>query len=123
MPERAPSACRRPGCSGVVRDGVCSHCGPLRKRTSAAHDERRGSSRARGYDARWERLRRMHLAGEPLCRMCLAQGRVTPAVLVDHIVPVRDGGAVLDDDNLQSLCRVCHDAKTAEDVRRRTGKG
>ena len=118
MPTKAPSACRRPGCAGLVRGGVCSVCGDLRRRTAAEHDERRGSSRERGYDARWERLRSMHLAGEPLCRMC---GR--PAVLVDHITPIRDGGAILDDDNLQSLCRACHDAKTAEDVRKRAGRG
>lgn len=119
MPSRAPAACRRPGCGGVVIGGVCSRCGVLRDATAAAHDERRGSARQRGYDARWEKVRRMHLAGEPLCRLCSQAGRITPAVLVDHIVPIRDGGARLDDDNLQSLCRRCHDAKTVEDVRRR----
>jgi 5-methylcytosine-specific restriction protein A len=55
--------------------------------------------------------------------MCAARGRITAAVLVDHIKPIRDGGAILDDDNLQSLCRACHDAKTVEDVRKRTGGG
>ena len=119
MPSRAPTACRRPGCAGLVRGGVCSRCGDLRRQSAAEHDERRGSARERGYDARWERVRRMHLAAEPLCRMCHEAGRVTPAVLVDHITPIRDGGAILDDSNLQSLCRACHDTKTAEDVRRR----
>lgn len=123
MPERAPTACRRPGCRGLVRGGVCSACGDLRRQTAAEHDERRGSSRQRGYDGRWERVRAMHLAAEPLCRLCAARGRVTPAVLVDHIVPIRDGGAVLDDRNLQSLCRRCHDAKTAEDMRKRAARG
>ena len=83
------------------------------------HDERRGSARERGYDRRWENLRIVHLAGEPLCRLCAAQGLATAADLVDHIVPIRDGGAVLDEENLQSLCRRCHDAKTAEDLARR----
>jgi 5-methylcytosine-specific restriction protein A len=97
-----------------VRNGVCSVCGALRAQTAAEHDERRGSSRARGYDYRWEKVRRMHLANEPLCRMC---GRL--ADLVDHIQPIRDGGERLDDANLQSLCRSCHDRKTGDDVRRR----
>ena len=119
MPTRAPSACRRPGCPGLVRNGVCSRCGPVRKQAAAEHDERRGTATARGYDARWQRLREMHLSGEPLCRRCTAQGRTTLAVLVDHIVPIRDGGDALDDDNLQSLCRRCHDAKTAEDLAHR----
>ena len=40
------------------------------------------------------------------------------------IVPIRDGGARLDDDNLQSLCRACHDKKSAQDVARRAvGRG
>ena len=119
MPTRAPSACRRPGCPGLVRNGVCSRCGPLRKMADVAHDERRGTAAERGYDARWVKLRLFHLQGAPLCRRCAAQGRVTAADLVDHIVPIADGGAVLDEENLQSLCRRCHDAKTAEDLARR----
>ena len=103
----------------MVRNGVGSRCGPLRKMAAAEHDERRGTAADRGYDARWVKLRRLHLQGEPLCRRCAAQGRVTAADLVDHIVPIAEGGAVLDEDNLQSLCRRCHDAKTAEDLARR----
>ncbi len=121
MPSRAPSACRRPGCAGLVRDGVCSRCGPLHSARQAEHDERRGSSRQRGYDARWQRVRAMHLAAEPLCRMCVQAGRVTVASMVDHIMPIRDGGEVLNDDNLQSLCERCHDAKTASDLAARRG--
>lgn len=119
MPSANPTACSRPGCSGLVRAGVCSVCGNLRVRVAAEHDGRRGSAARRGYDSRWRRVRLMRLAREPLCRLCAARGRVAAAVLVDHIVPIRDGGAVLDDDNLQPLCRECHDIKTTEDVRRR----
>jgi len=104
-----------------VRNGVCSVCGVVRQLAAAEHDARRGSSRERGYDYRWERVRAMHLANEPLCRMCQQAGRTSAAVLVDHITPIRDGGERLDDDNLQSLCRACHDSKTANDVRRRRG--
>lgn len=123
MPSRAPSACRRPGCSGLVRDGVCSVCGPLVRARQVEHDQRRGSARERGYDARWEKVRRLHLMAEPLCRMCGQAGRVMLASMVDHIVPIADGGAVLDDDNLQSLCRRCHDAKTPSDLARRRERG
>lgn len=47
--------------------------------------------------------------------MCKAKGRVTPATEVDHIVPLRQGGARLDRSNLQSLCRPCHAQKTRSD--------
>ncbi len=56
------------------------------------------------------------MAAEPLCRMC---GRL--ADLVDHIVPIMDGGAVLDEENLQSLCTACHARKTQADLARRRG--
>ena len=46
-----------------------------------------------------------------LCQACLSHDRVTPANQVDHIVPRAKGGTD-DMDNLQALCKPCHDAKT-----------
>lgn len=45
--------------------------------------------------------------------MCLAMNKQTPATVVDHIVP-HTGNADLfwDKDNLQGLCKGCHDSKT-----------
>lgn len=37
------------------------------------------------------------------------------ATEIDHIIPVRQGGAVWDDDNLQALCKPCHSVKTIVD--------
>lgn len=102
-----------------MRNGVCSVCGSLKTATNAAHDERRGSNTERGYDNRWRRVREVHLHAEPLCRMCKADGLVTMATMVDHIVPIADGGEKLDEDNLQSLCRDCHARKTADDLVKR----
>ena len=65
-----------------------------------------------------------HLHAEPLCRRCASLGYTTAATLVDHILPIADGGAVLDEENLQSLCIRCHGIKTSEDLRkRRAGEG
>ena len=41
------------------------------------------------------------------------------ATMVDHIVPIADGGEKLDEDNLQSLCQDCHARKTADDLVKR----
>ena len=89
------------------------------------HDSRH----ARGYGARWMKLRARVLGivdGQPtaLCRDCQRTGRVTIATDCDHIVPKSKQGT--DDlDNLQPLCRKCHEAKTAREngrtVRRRVG--
>lgn len=112
MPQRAPTACRTPGCNGLVRNGVCSKCGPVRRQAAAQHDERRGSAAQRGYGGRWQRLRAAFLAAHPLCEVCDRAGRVEPATDVHHIVPRRAGGQDIDS-NLQALCHACHSRITA----------
>lgn len=37
--------------------------------------------------ALWQRTARQQLDKEPLCAMCLAAGRITPATVCDHIDP------------------------------------
>jgi 5-methylcytosine-specific restriction protein A len=39
-----------------------------------------------------------------------------PAKVVDHIVPVKEGGERFERVNLQSLCVPCHNAKTASET-------
>ena len=67
--------------------------------------------------AAWARLRAAHLAIEPECRGCKAQGRLTRANVVDHVTPVSDGGpAFPGHDGLAAYCAPCHAAKTARGV-------
>src|SRR5262245_33943905 len=62
----------------------------------------------------WARLRAAHLLIEPLCRTCKAEGRLTAANTVDHVVPISEGGPPFPDhDGLASYCSSCHSAKTA----------
>ena len=111
MPLRAATVCRKPGCPGLVRDGKCSSCGPLRTQTDKTHDKRRGTSTQRGYGGRWQRLRLMFLRANPLCVLCESQDFVTAATDVHHITAKRDGGA--DEwDNLEALCHSCHSKLT-----------
>ena len=59
----------------------------------------------------WQRLREARLNAEPCCRMCSAEGAVTPAVVVDHIK--RHSGCWIkfaDYENTQSLCKRHHDS-------------
>lgn len=52
----------------------------------------------------------------PLCRLCEEQGKVTPATVVDHIIPHKGDQALFwDTTNWQSLCKTCHDTKTARE--------
>lgn len=47
---------------------------------------------------------------EPLCRICLDAGRVTPATVADHIEPHRGDCNAFRLGELGSLCADCHDA-------------
>jgi 5-methylcytosine-specific restriction protein A len=124
MPRAAPRVCNHRGCSRLTDGGPrCElhQVEPRRYRTKAdrAYDERRGSAASRGYDWRWQRLRAVVLAEEPLCRACRAAGRVTAATEVDHIEPIeRAPERRLERANLQALCHACHVRKTAEDERK-----
>jgi len=62
----------------------------------------------------WRRFRDWYLANHPLCEQCEREGRgAVPAVMVDHIVELRDGGEELTEANAMSLCSKCHSIKTA----------
>lgn len=49
---------------------------------------------------------------------CERRGHITPATVVDHIIP-HEGNLELfwDENNIQSLCKSCHDRKTAGEGR------
>ena len=73
------------------------------------YDDWRGSSSARGYDRDWQKVRAAKLAEEPLCRTCMAQGRVTEATEVHHEQPISERRDLrLTPSNLISLCHPCH---------------
>lgn len=80
------------------------------------------SRHARGYGAAWVKARDAALKRDGhLCQPCLMAGRPTPAKQVDHITPRAQGGT--DDlDNLQSICRDCHNAKTGREAAEAQGR-
>jgi 5-methylcytosine-specific restriction protein A len=68
----------------------------------------------------WMETRARWLRKHPLCIHCQAQGLVTAAEEVDHVIPLWMGGRD-DETNFQSLCKACHAAKTAEEAKGRGG--
>ncbi|WP_366146335.1 HNH endonuclease signature motif containing protein [Limnohabitans sp.] len=66
--------------------------------------------------ANWRRLRASFLRLHPLCRVCAARELTVAATVVDHVLPIKDGGARLDAANLQALCVPCHNRKTAAET-------
>lgn len=59
----------------------------------------------------WRTRRQGQLAREPVCRMCAEQGITTPATVADHIQPHRGDPVLFFREELQSLCKPCHDAR------------
>ncbi len=78
----------------------------------------RESAARRGYGRKWQAKRLEQLAKEPTCRHCRERGVTELAKEVDHIVPTQgeEDPNHWDDDNLQSLCKPCHSAKTVRDM-------
>ena len=55
-----------------------------------------------------------------LCQACKRMGRAAPGHVVDHIIPLWDGGSDADG-NKETLCTPCHNRKTAGEARQRAG--
>jgi len=111
MPMRPLKPCPAPGCPELVRKGRCSKHEAARHR---AIDEQRGSSSERGYDVHWQRIRAQFLRLHPLCIQCGEEGRVQAAAVVDHILPLSEGGTN-EHANLRPYCKPHHDARTMRD--------
>ncbi len=59
--------------------------------------------------AAWKRIRALRLSADPLCVMCLAEGKTTAATVVDHIEPHRGNREMFFSyANTQSLCEPHH---------------
>lgn len=79
-----------------------------------SYDQDRGTAAERGYNRRWQKARVIYLQSNPLCVACMRSGRATPATVIDHVQPHRgDVNLFWDSNNWQSLCKACHDRKTA----------
>ena len=90
---RMVTVCSEPGCPTLTTKGRC-----------LAH-------RPTGRPAAWFRLTRQAVRALLRCAVCGA-----PADEMDHVVPVSEGGSMLDPDNIQPLCRRCHAKKTRQEA-------
>lgn len=129
MGRRPKRPCAHSSCSALVERGYCDRHKKIeedRIRQNNRHYDRyvRDREATEFYKSRaWDRLRVQALMRDHyLCRRCLDELRITPAVIVDHRVPIKEDWSLrLELSNLQSLCRACHNHKTAEDLLRARG--
>jgi len=72
--------------------------------------QKRIGSYYRGYGKEWMKFRKRYLIALPICVKC---GRASE--VVDHIIPWNnDENLKFDEQNLQALCKRCHDYKTGK---------
>ena len=102
MPYRPRKPCHHPGCPPCPRDVLHAASVPAQARPATP-----------GYTKRWQTASKSFLLHHPFCVRCRQQGRLTPATVVDHIIPHRgDRNLFWDESNWQALCKPCHDRKT-----------
>ena len=107
MPHKALVPCAHPGCPTLVASRTCP------PHTIAASRIYRATRPPDAFyrTSQWRKLRQVMLEYAPYC-ICGA-----PATEVDHITPIRQGGAPLDERNLQTMCKGCHSRKTRAERR------
>lgn len=118
--------CNVPGCPNLTRERYCKDH-QVREKQDRAERHRHYDRYQRDKEAdkfykskEWELARQQALIRDHgLCQDCLLEQRITTAVPVDHIIPIKvrwDLRLVLS--NLRSLCNRHHAIKTAEDKRK-----
>lgn len=65
---------------------------------------------------RWRKLREQVLYGNPFCVRCMDVGLLEPATVCDHVIPIEQGGEIWDINNLQGLCKSCHNSKSGKEA-------
>ena len=111
MPSKPLRPCGQPGCPELTRDGYCD---AHKRQTQRDYDRQRGTAAQRGYGGRWRKARLTFLKRHPLCVDCQKEDRITPATVVDHIIPHKgDRQLFWDSGNWQALCAYHHNLKTA----------
>lgn len=113
MPRRPDIPCKHPMCPRLIPYGqkYCDEHKPL-------HTKDRDYSCERGYGYKWQQARKKFLKAHPICVRCYAEGKITEATVVDHIIPHRgDMKLFWDKSNWQPLCEHHHNVKTKTEDR------
>lgn len=118
MPKSPKRPCNHQGCPALTNDAYCEK---HRKQTAREYNTNvRDQELHKFYNSKqWRDIRKEVLLRD--LYTCITCGQ--RAEIVDHIVEIKDGGCRTCKDNLQSLCRACHNTKTKQEVQRRKGGG
>ena len=117
MPTKPANQCPGAGqhyhsCSNLAHGRYCIRCAEIvrqnQKKLNRGYDQSRDRDKDRHFlhSVSWRKMRLNKLAINPLCEICLVNGREIRAVLVHHIDQNELNNSA---NNHQSLCNVCHE--------------
>ena len=72
----------------------------------------KGSNQPFYKSAQWKKVRLSYLNQFPLCQVADYCDDIIEGKIVDHIIPIEQGGAKYDSRNLQTLSKRIHDTKS-----------
>src|SRR5690554_523029 len=102
MPHSPKKPCRHPGCPELTNDIFCEK---HKKESNRIYNlyQRDQLSKTFYKTKEWVELRKRKLQQSPFCEECKKGGTIVVGKIVDHIVPIKQGGAPYDINNLQTL--------------------
>ena len=98
---------------------ICSKCRKIKGDNCSCPDpipfEGINRSNQPFYNSRqWRAISKNHKQRNPLCIICLQEGKTVSVDICDHIISIDKGGSKLDPNNLQSLCSHHHNQKSGK---------
>jgi 5-methylcytosine-specific restriction protein A len=121
MPRKPRKPCSYPDCPELTEE---RYCDKHKKEMDSDYNRNNRPFKHLYNTSRWKKLRTQFLQEHPLCVKCKSKCVIKAAEVVDHIQPHQgDEELFWDESNWQSLCKCCHDKKTAKEDGRWRKKG
>lgn len=114
MPRKPKRPCSYPGCPRLVEGRYCEEHQRLVNKQYNQYG-RDTFTKSFYKTPEWLEAKAEQLAKHPYCAECLKMGKRERACMVDHIIPIKQGGDKFAPSNLQSLCWSCHSRKSVEE--------
>ena len=114
MPRKPKRPCSYPGCPRLVEGRYCEEHQRLVNKQYNQYG-RDTFTKSFYKTPEWLEAKAEQLAKHPYCAECLKAGIRKRACMVDHIIPIKQGGDKFAPSNLQSLCWSCHSRKSVEE--------